>query len=37
MYFMATLGSKGERILQKKVGSEKKASAFYDKQRWRFF
>ena len=29
---MATLGSKGERILQKKVGSEKKASAFYDKQ-----
>mgnify|MGYP003759840949 FL=1 len=32
MYFMATLGSKGERILQKKVGSEKKASAFYDKQ-----
>jgi predicted pyridoxine 5'-phosphate oxidase superfamily flavin-nucleotide-binding protein len=32
MYFMATLGSEGERILQKKVGSEKKASAFYDKQ-----
>ncbi len=29
---MATLGSEGERILQKKVGSEKKASAFYDKQ-----
>ena len=29
---MANLGSEGERILQKKVGSENKASAFYDKQ-----
>ena len=29
---MANLGSGGERILQKKVGSENKASAFYDKQ-----
>ena len=29
---MAYLGSEGERILQKKVGSENKASAFYDKQ-----
>ena len=29
---MANLGSKGERILQKKVGSENKASAFYNKQ-----
>ena len=29
---MTDLGSKGERILQKKVGSENKASAFYDKQ-----
>ena len=29
---MADLGSEGERILQKKVGSENKASAFYDKQ-----
>ena len=28
---MANLGSEGERILQKKVGSENKASAFYDK------
>ena len=30
--FIANLGSEGERILQKKVGSENKASAFYDKQ-----
>ena len=29
---MANLGSEGERILQKKVSSENKASAFYDKQ-----
>jgi len=29
---MTNLGSEGERILQKKVGSENKASAFYDKQ-----
>ena len=29
---MANLGSEGERILQKKVGSENKASAFYNKQ-----
>ena len=29
---MANLGSEGERILQKKVGSENKASAFSDKQ-----
>ena len=29
---MANLGSEGERILQKKDGSENKASAFYDKQ-----
>jgi len=29
---MANLGSEGERILQKKFGSENKASAFYDKQ-----
>lgn len=29
---MTDLGSKGERILQKKVGSENKASAFYNKQ-----
>ena len=29
---MANLGSEAERILQKKVGSENKASAFYDKQ-----
>ena len=29
---MANLDSEGERILQKKVGSENKASAFYDKQ-----
>ena len=29
---MANLGSEGEQILQKKVGSENKASAFYDKQ-----
>ena len=29
---MANLGSEGERILQNKVGSENKASAFYDKQ-----
>ena len=29
---MANLGSEGERILQKRVGSENKASAFYDKQ-----
>jgi len=29
---MANLGSEGERTLQKKVGSENKASAFYDKQ-----
>jgi len=29
---MVNLGSEGERILQKKVGSENKASAFYDKQ-----
>jgi hypothetical protein len=29
---MANLGSEGERILQKKVGSGNKASAFYDKQ-----
>ena len=29
---MANLGSEGERILQKKVGAENKASAFYDKQ-----
>ena len=29
---MANLGSEGERILQKTVGSENKASAFYDKQ-----
>ena len=29
---MANLGSEGERILQKKVGSENKAFAFYDKQ-----
>ena len=29
---MASLGSEGKRILQKKVGLENKASAFYDKQ-----
>ena len=29
---MANLGSEGERILQKKIGTENKASAFYDKQ-----
>ena len=29
---MANLGSEGERILQKKVGSENKASTFYNKQ-----
>ena len=29
---MANLGSEGERILQKKVGSENTASSFYDKQ-----
>ena len=29
---MANLGSEGERILQKKVGSENKATTFYDKQ-----
>ena len=29
---MANLGSEGKRILQKKFGSENKASAFYDKQ-----
>ena len=29
---MANLGSEGERILQKKVGTENKASKFYDKQ-----
>ena len=29
---MANLGSEGERILQKKIGTENKASKFYDKQ-----